>query len=204
MHVDHPSGHDLTLARPRFCRRCLEVSRENLSLCPSCGESLVDQGYCGICESYWTLPEGEDCPKHEVPLEAGPPKTATLGMPGAGAKLVTIGKFARPGQAEALRIRLEAEGIPTFLQGERMGSFSMYQVATGGVALQVPEPFADDARIVVSQTWTPPIEEEDLDDAWEELAPEPGARRRAIMKGLILVMLLGPPLLWLIASIFGH
>ena len=43
-------------------------------------------------------------------------------------------------------IRLEAEGIPTFVDGERMGSRSMYHVATGGVRLMVPDSLAPEPR----------------------------------------------------------
>jgi hypothetical protein len=110
---------------------------------------------------------------------------------------VTVATFADDVQAEAPRIRLEAEGIPTFLEGARMGSRSMYQVATGGVRLQVPEPLTADARVLLAQSWMPPAE--DLDDAWDELTPEPGSIRRRVMKGVILFLLAAPFLMFLIA-----
>jgi hypothetical protein len=52
------------------------------------------------------------------------------------------------------RTRLEAEGISTFLDGERMGSPAMYRVATGGVKLQVPAEHVAEARIILSQNWS--------------------------------------------------
>jgi hypothetical protein len=110
-----------------------------------------------------------------------------------------VATFADDIQAEAPRLRLEAEGIPTFLEGARMGSRSMYQVATGGVKLQVPEPLSADARVLLSQSWTLPADE--LDDAWEDLIPEPGATRRRVMKGLILLFLASPLVLLLIALV---
>ena len=113
------------------------------------------------------------CPKHEIELEAWSPELAS-GQPGEGTiEWVTVGTFADAMQAQGPRIRLEAEGIPTVLQGERMGSRSMYAVATGGLKLQVPRPLEADARVLLSQSWTSPVSEDDLDDAWEELAPEP-------------------------------
>jgi hypothetical protein len=204
MRWSDPDPTDDFADRRHFCPRCREITRDGSPLCAFCGESLVAQGYCRICETYWSLPEGAECPKHEVALESHPPQPEDWGRPGVAPALATLGKFARPGQAEAIRIRLEAEGIPTFLQGERMGSGSMYQVATGGVTLQVPEPLAADARILLSQTWSSPQLADDLDDAWEELAPAPGESRRAIMKGLILVMLFGPPVMGLIFYLLGH
>jgi hypothetical protein len=57
------------------------------------------------------------------------------------------------------RSRLEAEGIRTFLEGERMGSPAMYRVATGGVKLQVPADQVAEARIVLAQCWSLPSDE---------------------------------------------
>ena len=107
-----------------------------------------------------------------------------------------MGTFADTAQAQLTRIRLEAEGISTFLEGERMGSRSMYMVATGGLKLQVPRPLAAEARVLLSQSWTPPAGEDDLADAWDELAPEPGALRRRVMKDVIVFLLLSP--LWMV------
>ena len=115
---------------------------------------------------------------------------------------MTVATFSHPNQANAPRIRLEAEGIPTFLDGERVAGNTLYQVATGGVRLQVPASLASAARILIDQTWAPPPEAEvDTEDAWEDLAPEPGARRRAVMKLAILVILFGPALASLISAV---
>ena len=178
----------------RFCARCRGNQGVGVGpLCADCGETLRDQGYCSICEGFWKLDPGEECPKHEVELiEAAPPPEAFLPA-GDRASLVTVATFSHPNQANPPRIRLEAEGIPTFLDGERIASNTLYQVATGGVRLQVPASLASAARIVISQTWAAPEEpDDDLDDAWDDLAPEPGARRRAVMKLAILVFLFGP------------
>jgi hypothetical protein len=178
------------------------VRPEEETLCRACGEATWPQGYCEVCDDFWMLPAGSLCPKHDVPLlEEPPPRGPVAGGAAASSRLVTIGAYG-PEEAEILRIRLEGEGIPTFIQGERMGSASMYQVATGGVKLQVPQSCAGDARILLSQSWSAPTADDDLDDAWEELAPEPGAFRRRVMKGLVLVLLFGPlvvsVLIWLL------
>jgi hypothetical protein len=184
-----------------FCPRCrCEGSGEETS-CFHCGDTLVPQGYCDVCEKYWPLPVGSSCPKHDVALEpddGGSPDA--LGEEARGAKRwVTVATFADDVEAEAPRLRLEAEGVPTFLEGARMGSRSMYQVATGGVKLQVPEPLGAEARVLLSQSWTFPAD--DLDDAWDELIPEPGVIRRRVMKGLIVLILASPFVLSLIALI---
>jgi hypothetical protein len=190
---------------PRYCPRCGEGDADVLagsSLCVACGETLRDRGYCPICEDSWKLEAGALCPKHEVELLESRPGDEALAKPGAAGPLVTVATYTHPNQANAPRIRLEAEGIPTFLDGERIAGNTLYQVATGGVRLQVPASLASAARILISQTWAAPKSDpgDDLDDAWEDLAPEPGVRRRAVMKLAILVFLFGPIIVSLIVT----
>jgi len=118
------------------------------------------------------LPQGLPCPKHELPLET--PPTRPDPEPIQTGKWVTVATFGHPFEAEARRLRLEAEGIPTFLDGARMGSNTLYQVATGGIKLQVPTGLVDDARILLNQSWAMPVVDE-LEDAWEELGSPSGA-----------------------------
>ena len=80
----------------------------------------------------------------------------------------TVAQYSDSQAADAPRIRLEAEGIPTFLDGERMGSRAMYHVATGGVRLKVPDTLAEDARIILSQTWSATAAQLDIDDEFEK------------------------------------
>ncbi len=195
------AGDGPSVVRDRYCPRCGRTGQADDRLCAECGESLIDQGYCAICEQSWRLPVGAHCPKHEVELE---PRPDADHPPSKPILWVTVATFADALQAEPPRIRLEAEGIATFLEGERMGSRSMYQVATGGVRLQVPEELASDARILLSQSWTPPVTEDDLDDAWDELAPEPGTVRRSVMKGVIVFFLLAPLFFSLLSYLARH
>jgi hypothetical protein len=152
------------------------------------------------------MPVGATCPKHDVELQPEGPGGTTTGAQGQPISWVTVSKFPHTLAAAAARIRLEAEGIPTFLEGERMGSPSMYRVATGGVKLQVPAEMAHDARVVLAQTWSWAGAglEEDLDDAWEELIPEPGSMRRSVMKAIIVFLLAGPVVIWVVSLLIGH
>ena len=182
-----PSHDQSRIARlcPR-CRRSIEVE-PHVHLCKHCGETLVDRGYCPICEAYLNQPVGASCAKHDVILEEHPEEFDLSSF--TSRKWVTLETYPSRGAAEGLRIRLEAEGIPTFLDGERMGSSAMYQVATGGVKLQVPEELLDDARILISQSWSPPIHDpDDLDDAWDELAPEPGLPLRVALEHISMAL----------------
>ncbi len=186
---------------PRYCPQCNREADPGASLCRHCGDQLLEQGYCPICEQFWLREVGTSCPKHDVALGGEPFDADFPGKREPGSHWVTVKTFGDAPEAEAVRIRLEAEGIPTFLEGARMGSRSMYLVATGGVKLQVPQALVAEARVLLSQSWAPVVNDDDLDDAWDELAPEPGAGRRRIMKAAILLMLFGPALLTLIASL---
>ncbi len=78
---------------------------------------------------------------------------------------VTVSVFPNSVTAAILQGRLEAEGIPTILDGERMGTAGMYLAATRGVRLQVPEDRVADARIILSQNWSLPDDEKaDFED----------------------------------------
>ena len=180
-----------------YCPRCRNGPDFASMLCPVCGERGVPQGFCPVCERYWHLALGANCPKHDLPLDEPPAEPLVYKAGESAPDWVTIGRFPDSLAASVVRGRLEAEGIPTFLVGERMGGLSMYQVATGGVKLQVPRPLIADARILLNQSWEIPEDPEGLDDAWDELAPAPGEFRRTVMKGVIVLVLAGPMILTL-------
>ena len=164
---------DPTAPRPRFCPRCDRDGPDEATLCPHCGDRLAAKGFCPICHARLRLPAGAACPKHDVPLDVDPPAADPSVPSEAVADWVTVGAYSRPGEAEARRLRLEAEGIPTFLDGQRMGVNSMYAGATGGVKLQVPRALTAEARVLLAQTWGPLPDVEDPDDDWDDLPPEP-------------------------------
>lgn len=169
--------------------------------CPICGETLAVQGYCPVCEDYWALPVDTPCPKHDLPLEPAPPPRPDADPGKADFRWVTVGRFTDSQAAQAPRIRLEAEGIPTFLEGERMGSRAMYAVATGGAKLKVPEHLAGDARIILSQTWSATaaaldIEELPEDEPSFEEGEEPSPDMRLTpSRGVLLFLIIGLPIL---------
>ena len=175
--------------RPQFCPRCDREGPADAVLCPHCGDRLASKGYCPTCQESWRLPAGAPCPKHDLPLEAGPPAIDAPGAAEGVPDWVTVGAYARPGEAEARRLRLEAEGIPTFLDGQRMGVNSMYAGATGGVKLQVPRALTAEARVLLAQTWGPPPDD-DPDDEWDDLPPEPAAEASATPWQIVFLPLL--------------
>lgn len=182
-----------------FCPRCHRAVEPGAQVCSRCFGVLQAAGYCPICEDWALATPGKPCPKHDVELADRP---IAADVEGSDSRLVTVATFGIPSEAQGPRLRLEAEGIPAFLQGQRMGA--IYQVATGGVTLQVPEEFAGEARIILAQTWSPPKDTgEDPDDPWEGLGPDPAERRRSVMKLAILVLLFGPVVFSLIGVVLA-
>jgi hypothetical protein len=179
--ISHSSGserHKVPADRiPQFCPRCRKsrtlAEGFGTGACPACCELLLASGYCPVCEAFLPQPVGSLCPKHDLELECKPPPRIPVDPEGKPFRWVTVGRFTDSQSAQPPRIRLEAEGIPTFLEGERMGSRAMYAVATGGAKLKVPEDLAGDARIILSQTWTVTAAALDIEDNPDEDVIEP-------------------------------
>jgi hypothetical protein len=121
---------------------------------------------------------------------------------GRPCRWTTVAHYSDTQSTDAPRIRLEAEGIPTFVEGERMGSRAMYHVATGGVRLKVPDTMAHDARIILSQTWSATAAQlgidEDYDEEVGELDLAEGAsgslgRRWSVSYNLLIFVAVGLP-----------
>jgi len=162
-----PNKKTSSIVGPRYCPECEQVEPDDSegSLCPECGGSLIPQGYCPVCEDHWCLGVGALCPKHEVVLEASPSRSSEPIPSGHTFSWVTVTVFPNALAAAVPRTRLEAEGIPTFLEGEHMSSLVAYDVATRGVKLQVPVERAAEARIILSQSWALPSDEKaDFDE----------------------------------------
>jgi hypothetical protein len=192
---------------PRFCRDCGRTDRvsEHHSLCAFCGGTLAVQGYCPICEARVRRRFGELCPKHDVTLLEDDPSLRQRQWEGSAISWVTLKRFPDSLAATGARIRLDAEGIPTFIEGERMGAPAMYRVATGGVKLQVPAEFVAEARVILSQDWSWPDDELELEDgpatSDEEFRTPRAESPRAFLIELIVVAGLAIPL---IAALFAY
>jgi hypothetical protein len=126
-----------------------------------------------VCEDYLLQEIGSSCPKHDLPLEAQAPPRPRFEDANQAVTWTTVARYTDSLTAEAPRIRLEAEGIPTFVEGQRMGSKTMYHVATGGVKLKVPDSLASDARVILSQTWSATAAGLDLEEEWDDDLDEP-------------------------------
>ncbi len=169
---------------PTFCPLCRKPGNADSELCAECGETLIPQGFCPTCEAHWRLPSGDDCPKHELPLLAErPPLPASL-QQAEVINWVPVASFALPFEAEAARIRLDAEGIPAFLDGLRMGMTYSHPIS-GGIKLQVPREMQQEARVLLSQSWAAPFDDEEEEEAidWEETPGQVETDWRAAVLG---------------------
>ena len=138
---------------PRFCPGCGRAGRDFSTLCDRCGESLQAQGYCPVCDRRWRLAEGEPCPKHDLPLESGPRPPHPLLLTAGPSRWVTVARFDRPIDTIGPRVRLESEGIPTQLDGER---HAVNEPLMGNrLLLRVPEPLAAEASKLLSGARVP-------------------------------------------------
>ncbi len=143
---------------PRYCPDCGRPGgRAESDLCEHCGATLIVQGYCPVCESRLCGPVGSPCPKHDVELLADDPDLSPPPTSGASVSWSTVRRFPATMAAAAARIRLEAEGIPTFVEGERMGTPAI-------VKLQVPAELTAEARIILDQGWDWPADDLDPED----------------------------------------
>ena len=104
----------LSTPLPTFCPRCRKCFRagDRQTICPICGDRLIHQGYCPVCEAYLAFAVGVLCPKHDLPLEAVQPPSFDFVDLGAGFAGLRFATLPTRSPLEAPRIRLEAEGIP--------------------------------------------------------------------------------------------
>lgn len=196
----HPQPSATLDETPRFCPDCgrAAVASDDV-LCRHCGSSLAIQGYCPICECRVRRRVGELCPKHDVKLLPDDVEDRPRLPDGTATSWVTVRRFPDSLAVAGARIRLEAEGIPTFVEGERMGSPTMYRVATGGVKLQVPAEYVAEARVILDQAWSWPDEDlglaEDMADeeeSREELPPEPDPARSFLIEVIVILAIAIP------------
>jgi len=147
--------------------------------CPSCGENLEDT--FDLCWSCGTTREGTVDPNFHDPEGVEPaPENVPLGPvlfseDEESEPLVTVAQCSLPAQAHAMRLHLEAAGIPVCLADELTIAMDwLLSNAIGGVKVQVPESYADKATELLDE-FTTSIERrrENRTDDEEESEPQP-------------------------------
>lgn len=88
--------------------------------------------------------------------------------------LATVATYNFPYQAHLARARLESMDIPAFVADEHTINMQwLYSDALGGVRLQVPAPFAEEARQILAEDWQQPLIEQQGQE--ETLCPHCGS-----------------------------
>lgn len=83
-------------------------------------------------------------------------------------QFVTVASSLNSMTMHILRARLEAEGIPAILADANMAqSYSIVSVAVGGVRLQVPAEFVEEARQIIADVNSGALALTDEDDVGE-------------------------------------
>ena len=71
--------------------------------------------------------------------------------------MITVASFSKPEEAHLLRLRLEAGGVPAFVQDENMVQMDwMYSNAIGGVRVQIAEEDVDRAKEILEEPGVEP------------------------------------------------
>ena len=164
------------------CPKCAKKVDDTFEICWSCGTSVdgvEDPHFLDDADVRFRAHSNPDLPADK---EQTPPES-----------LVTLIKCSLAGEAHAIRVRLESEGIPVFLFDEFTITMDwLLSNAIGGVKVQVPEPFLERARTIlgiVEQEQA--AEERDEDEDYEEEAdeqtpgvPEDGIIDRNVIEGI--------------------
>ena len=88
--------------------------------------------------------------------------------------LVTVSRYSFPYEAHLARALLESEGIPAFVADEHTINMQwLYSDAMGGVRLQVPEDWAQQAWDILSEDREQVLEEQQETD--KDLCPHCGS-----------------------------
>jgi len=67
--------------------------------------------------------------------------------------MITIASFSKPEEAHLLKLRLEAGGVPAYVQDENLIQMNwMYSNAIGGVRVQIAEEDAEHAQAILQET----------------------------------------------------
>jgi hypothetical protein len=112
--------------------------------------------------------------------------------------MITIATYSFPYEAQIARANLEAEGIPAFIADEHTINMQwLFSNALGGIRLQVPSEFAEQAQEILEQDFSELLEEEFGKD--ENVCPKCGGTdMEPYTKGkapaFIVFLLLGFPL----------
>src|SRR5947209_1427456 len=122
------------------CPKCGENLKDDYEVCWSCGTTKA-----GVQDPHFLDPEASSAPENE-PLEEVTDEIGT-----EPEQMVTIANCNLPAEAHAMRLHLEAAGITVFLADELTVTMDwLLSNAIGGVKVQVPEHYAEQATTLLA------------------------------------------------------
>ena len=114
--------------------------------------------------------------------------------------MITVATFSFPHEAHIAKLKLDAKGIPAFVADEHTINMQwLYSSAIGGVKLQVPAPFAEQATQALAEDFSDLFESDDADDREAPRCPTCGSQAltphiRGKKPAFVVFLLLGFPL----------
>lgn len=114
--------------------------------------------------------------------------------------MITVATFSFPHEAHIAKLKLDAKGIPAFVADEHTINMQwLYSSAIGGVKLQVPAPFAEQAIQALAEDFSDLFDSDDEDDREEPHCPACGSEKltphiRGKKPAFVVFLLLGFPL----------
>jgi hypothetical protein len=141
------------------CSKCGESLKDVFEVCWACGTSKD-----GVQDPHFLDPEAEAAPENQA-LEAIPDDLDVEEEP---ERMVTVANCNLAAQAHAMRMRLEAAGIPVFLADELTIAMDwLLSNAIGGVKVQVAERHAPRAAEILDE-FSRTVEQNREDDDGEK------------------------------------
>ena|SRR5947209_7117107 len=132
------------------CSHCGENLKDSFQVCWSCGTTKD-----GILDPHFHDQEGVGAAPENQALE-----DVFVDTDQEAERMITIARCSLAAQAHAMRVQLEAAGIPVFLGDELTIAMDwLLSNAIGGVKVQVPERYAERATQVLEK-FSQSIEEE--------------------------------------------
>ena len=108
----------ITVRSSRYCPRCERPLSMEATLCPECGETPRDQGFCGICQRHWLLPAGGGTAPSMTfrwrNRRSGSFRRLNPVSPPSGSRWLAIIKSSRPRPRASVWSR---KAFPRFLRG---------------------------------------------------------------------------------------
>lgn len=114
--------------------------------------------------------------------------------------MITVATFSFPHEAHIAKLKLDAKEIPAFVADEHTINMQwLYSSAIGGVKLQVPAPFVEQAIQALAEDFSDLLESDDEDDREEPRCPACGSQAltpyiRGKKPAFLVFLLLGFPL----------